>query len=64
MKGKYTRQYDLTLTDREMQILVQGLRIYVRDYNVQEEDSSLLMELEEVFHGDTGGRDMGAPVRA
>lgn len=56
MKVKYTRQYDITLTDDEMNRLVQILRIYVRDYEAWTEDVQLLADLEDDYHGETGGR--------
>lgn len=59
MKGQLTEQYDLTLSKREMDSLVQIVRIFVRDYKAEQTDEDLLTGLEEFYKGDTGGRAVG-----
>ena len=52
MKAKYMRQYDLTLTDREMQLLVESVTFYVHEFAVDGDLEALLAELHEVYAGE------------
>lgn len=56
-------RYGLMLEQREMDVLVEVVRMFVRDYHCDERHTDLLADLEEVYanRGAAGGRAIEWP---